>query len=318
MQRVLVVGGAGLIGSHLVDRLLAEGHEVIALDDLSSGSFANLAHHKNDKCFAFMEHDVAAPFRATRVKVDCIFHLAVPSTRRSCTADPVRAALTCVNGTMHVLEVAAANGARVILGTAAERHGEGVRCAETLAVDFAKTRGADVRIVRLPTAYGPRMAPDGDHLVTQLVLQALHGEDFAPKMRLDRRIRLAYVDDVVEALMRTMASAEHTPALAAPSTETSVLELAHMIAAAAGRVGADVTDDAASGPASLPAPRSARPSLADALPASIALGLVPSVDLPEGLGRTLRWFEGRTRRPSGVFASEAGAVSSARLGRRAG
>lgn len=303
MQRVLVVGGAGLIGSHLVDRLLAEGNEVIAIDDLSRGSFANLAHLKRDKRFAFMEHDVAAPFKA---RVDRIFHLAVPSTRMTCEPNPVRAVLTCVTGTLHVLEVAVANGARVVLGTATDRWGEGVRCAESLGVDFTKSRGADVRVVRLPSAYGPRMAPDGDHLVTSLVLQALRGEDLSPRARLDRRVRLAFVDDVVETLVRTMNSDQHTPAVVAPSSEASVVDIAHMIAEAAGLVGAAVSDGSSEGgPPSMP--MSGRPSLVDALPASIALGLTPSVDLAEGLGRTVAWFEGRMGRrledrPSGIFA----------------
>jgi UDP-glucuronate decarboxylase len=304
MQRVLVVGGAGLVGSHLVDRLLAECHEVIAIDDLSRGSFANIAHLKRDKRFVFLEHDVAAPFRA---KVDRIFHLAVPSSRLACEPDPVRAALTCVIGTMHVLEVAAANEARVVLATGTERWGEGVRCAESLAVDFAKTRAADVRIVRLPSAYGPRMAPDGDHLVTSLVLQALRGENLAPRMRLDRLVRLAYVDDAVETLMRTMQSEEHPPTVVAPASEAAVVDVAHMIAEHAGLVGADVWDGSNDAPPSMPL--SARPTLVDALPASIALGLVPSVDLAEGLGRTVRWFEARTTRrpedrPSGIYARD--------------
>ena len=154
MQRVLVLGGAGVVGSHLVDRLIADGNEVIAIDDLSRGSFANIAHLRRDKRFVFREHDVGVPFRA---EVDRIFHLALPSTRAACGIDPVKAAMTCVSGTMNALEVAAANGARLVLGTASERWGAGVRCAESLALDFAGTRHTDVRVVRLPSTYGPRM-----------------------------------------------------------------------------------------------------------------------------------------------------------------
>jgi UDP-glucuronate decarboxylase len=308
MQRALVLGGAGLVGSHLVDRLLAEGDEVIAIDDLSRGSFANLAHLKRDTRFAFMEHDVATPFRA---KVDRIFHLAMPSTKAACELDPVRAALTCVAGTMHVLEVAAANGAPVVLTVATERWGAGVRCAESLATDFAKTRGADIRIVRLPSAYGPRMAPDGEHLVTSLVLQALRGESLVPGLRLGQRVRLAYVDDAVETLVRALATSgdPRTSVVVAPSAEATVLEIAQMIAAAAGIVDVDVIDGASDeAPPSLPWSTPVPPAdTLPASPASLALGLDPPLELAEGLARTVEWFDGRMSRrsddrPSGVWA----------------
>jgi len=225
--------------------------------------------------------------------------------------------MTCVLGTRHALDVAQANRVRLVLATATERWGEGVRCAETLAVEHSRAHGTDVRIVRLPSGYGPRMAPDGDHLVMSLVLQALRGEDLAPRARLDRRVRLAYVDDMVETLARTMGSAQHTPAVVAPSEEVTVLDLARLVADAAGVAGIDVSEASADGPASF-VPMSTRPTLADALPASIALGLTPAVDLAEGIARTVRWFGARiARRPasavraSGIFERERVKVSRA-------
>jgi len=310
MQRVLVLGGAGLVGSHLVDRLIADGCEVIAIDDLSHGSFANIAHLKRDTRFVFREHDVAAPFRA---KVDRVFHLALPSSRATCGLDPVRAAMTCVSGTMNALEVAAANGARLVLGTASERWGAGVRCAESLALDFAGTRHTDVSVVRLPSTYGPRMAPDGDHVVTTLAVQALRGERLAPRGRLDRRVHLTYVDDAVETLVRAMDSEPRVPAVVAPSSEVSVLELAQVIGAAAGLAAVDVDDPVLHGPPSMPW----SPTLAEALPASMAFGMTASVDLAEGIARTVRWFEARTgRRPgdrsSGVYGCDSQPPTPAR------
>jgi UDP-glucuronate decarboxylase len=319
MQRVLVLGGAGLVGSHLVDRLIADGNEVIAIDDLSRGSFANVAHLKRDARFVFREHDVAAPFRA---EVDCIFHLALPATRAACDMDPVKAAMTCVSGTMNALEVASANGARLVLGTAIERWGAGLRCAESLVHDFAEARAIDVSIVRLPSTYGPRLAPDGDHPVTTLVLQAMRGERLVPPGRLDRRLHLTYVDDAVETLVRAMgslASDARVPAVIAPSSELTVLELAQEIATAAGLVGAQIEGAAIDGPPSIPL---AGLSLADALPATMAFGMART-ELPEGLARTLRWFEALTgRRPadrvSGVFPCDNPVPAPAREKLRAG
>ncbi|MDB4946120.1 MAG: UDP-glucose 4-epimerase [Labilithrix sp.] len=310
MKRVLVTGGAGVVGSGLVDRLLAAGDEVIAIDDLSCGSYANLAHLKKHSRFVFVEHDVTTPFSA---QVDRVFHLAVPSTRAACEPDAVQAALTCVLGTRHALEVAAQQGARLVLGTSTERWGEGVRCAERLAADCASSRGVDARIVRLPSSFGPRMPMHGDHIVPTLIRQAAAGERLAPHVRLDRRIRLAYVDDLVETLMRTMAAEQRTPAVVAGSSEIAVRELARLVAECVGRTEVDLAEDVDAGPASMP--MSTRLTAADALPASLALGYEPEVDLAEGLRRTVAAFAARVQRsdrPSGVFARRPAAVAAVR------
>jgi UDP-glucuronate decarboxylase len=321
MQRVLVAGGAGLVGSHLVDRLLAEGNEVIAVDDLSRGSFANLAHLKREPRFAFLEHDIASPFRA---KVDRIFHLAVPSTRAACEADHARAILTCVGGTLHVLEVAVANGAPVVVAGSTERWGEGGRCAESLGIDYARSGRADVRLVRLPRAYGPRMAPDGDDLVTSLVLQALRGEDLSTSVHLDRRVRLGYAADAVETLVRAMNGEARSPVVVAPSSEAMVIDIAYMIAEAAGLVGVSVTDGSLDAPPSSSVPTSGRPPLQGVPQTSVPLA--PSIELAEGLARTVAWFEARLGRrhddrPSGSYGHEArasGVLESAPASLRAG
>jgi UDP-glucuronate decarboxylase len=173
-RRILVLGAASVLGAHLCERLLAEGHEVIAVDDFTSGSFATIAHLKRKPRFAFVEHDITTKFDA---KVDVVFHLAVPSSERSCAADPMRAALIGVMGTANALEVATLHGARVVIATSIERFGQGVRRTEDLARDAANTRRTDVRIVRVGTAYGPRMPLDDGHVVPRLLVQALRGED---------------------------------------------------------------------------------------------------------------------------------------------
>lgn len=309
-MRVLVTGGAGLVGSHLVDRLLARGHEVIAVDDLSRGSFANLAHLKREPRFAFAEHDVVRPFRAD---VDGVFHLAVPSSPRSCEDDPVRAAMTCVAGTAHALEVAADRGARAVLGMSSEVFGPGARCAEAIAADFARTRGVDVRIVRSPLVYGPRMAPDGGDVVSVLALAALsRGGDAgleAAAASFARTVSLVYVDDAVTALLHAMESAmdgepvDGADGLArealAPSTEVSPGDVARAVAACLERdewpTPADVMGEGVMGEGA-PAP----------------------MDLSEGVARTVEWFASRLQRRSadrplaGGGARSCGAVDAAR------
>jgi UDP-glucuronate decarboxylase len=304
MRRVLVLGGAGLVGSHLIDRLLAGGDEVTAIDDLSRGTFANVAHLKRHARFAFHEQDIAVPFHA---EVDRIYHLALPSTRAACGEDPVKAAITCVSGTLNALEVAAANDARLVLGTASERWGAGIRCAESIAIDFAGARHTAVSIVRIPSTYGPRLALDGAHLVTTLVLQALRGERLAPPGRLERRVHVTYVDDAVETLVRAMEVERRVPAVLAPSSELTVLELAQQIAAAAGLAEVETSAAVLDGPPSTAWGTGL--SLADAVPARLAFGMSARVDLTEGLARTLRWFEERTGRraagrPSGVYTCD--------------
>jgi UDP-glucuronate decarboxylase len=305
MQRVLVTGGAGLIGSHLVDRLIADGDEVIAVDDLSRGSFANLAHLKREPRFVFMEHDLTAPFRA---QITRIFHLAIPSTRVGCELDPVKAAMTCVAGTRNALEAAAANDAPLLLVTSTDRFGDGVRCAESLALDFRKSRGVDVRIVRLPSPYGPRMAPDVDQVVSSLVLQAIRGEHLVPPADLDQVLRLTYVDDAVETMVRAISSFLRLPPVLAPFQQATVGEIANLIAEASGR--GQVVSGGAASDAAASLPIWGRPTLADALPAAIALGVPAATDLAVGLASTLEWFAWRTgrrpeERPSGVYARDA-------------
>lgn len=291
------MGGASLLGSHLCERLVGEGHEVIAIDDFTTGSFAGLAHLRREPRFAFVEHDITQKFHA---HVDAIFQLALPSSRRACESDPVRATVTGVMGTVHAFEIAAEHGARVVLATSAERWGQGVRCAESLAVDFAATRKVDIRTVRVATAYGPRMSPDDPSVVTRLVLQAVRGEPLDPGVRRDAPVRLSYVDDAVDTLARTMGSSLRVPAVAAPFVDTTVGGIIEAIA------GGAPASPPASGPTSLPP--SLRGTTPEAISAAIVFGQPNAIDLREGIARTMRWFEERLgrcapERSSGIFGA---------------
>jgi len=301
-MRALVTGGAGLVGSHLVDRLLAQGHEVIAIDDLSRGTYANLAHLKREPRFVFIEHDVVRPFRAN---VDAVFHLAVPSSPRSCEDDPVRAAMTCVAGTAHALEVAARAGGRAVLGMSSDVFGPGARCAEAIAADFVRTRAVDVRLVRAPLVYGPRMAPDGGDVVSVLALAALSGGRDADA-RLTAAVaafgpalHLAYVDDAVVAFLDAAGAEPGEGAERhAPTVEVSPGDVARAVAASLGRGPAGAA-------AATPTPVGAQASAA-------------ATALADGVARTVAWFATRLgrrarERPSGAYAISArpGADASA-------
>jgi UDP-glucuronate decarboxylase len=226
-RRSLVLGGASVLGAHLCERLLADGHEVIAVDDFTSGSFATVAHLKREPRFAFVEHDINTKFDAN---VDGVFHLAVPSSQRGCAIDPARAALTGVMGTANALEVAAIRKSRVVMATSIERFGEGVRCAERLARDASNDGLAEVRIVRVASAYGPRMALDDAHVVSRMLMQAVRGEDvIVAHDEADRIERVSFVDDAVETLVRSMNDDAGDEEVVAPFVEASVEEIASMI-----------------------------------------------------------------------------------------
>jgi nucleoside-diphosphate-sugar epimerase len=198
-MRVLVLGGASLVGSHLCDRFIDEGHEVIAVDDLSAGSWANVAHLKGQPRFLFVEHDVTSRFHAT---VDAIFHLALPSSLRR-GDDDLKATATCVAGTLHALETAALVGAPIVLATSIGDADDGVRCAEALALDFARSRGVDARVVRFAPAFGARMAHDD--LVARVVLQALRGEPIDPGCRADHVLHLVHAPEAAGVLADVLA-----------------------------------------------------------------------------------------------------------------
>jgi UDP-glucuronate decarboxylase len=289
-MRILVIGGASVVGSHLCDRLLDDGHEVIAVDDFTSGSFATIAHLRTEPRFTFVEHDVTKPFRA---HADRIFHLALPSSRRSFDAEPVRATLTGVLGTMHALETSSLHDARIVMMTSAERFGQGVRCAESLAIEVSKAARVDVRTVRVAMTYGPRMAPDTGHVVSRFILAALGGEDLlVPHEIAETAVHLAYVDDTVETLVRTMDSDLRVPAIAAPFVESTVEQIACTILDAVLGDASIASSPPVSGPISLPARYSSVTS-PDAIPASLAFGQSSAMSLDEGIARTVRSFQDR-------------------------
>lgn len=225
-KRVLVTGGAGFIGSHLCERLIGEGHEVLCMDNLFTGRRSNIEHLLGRDGFEFERHDVTEPFVAD---VDQIYHLACPASPPHYQQNPVRTIRTAVQGTLHVLEAAREVGARVFLASTSEVYGdpvvhpqpesywgnvnpiglracydEGKRCAEALAVGYASQYNVPVRIGRIFNTYGPRMHENDGRVVSNFVVQALRGEPLTIYGDGSQTRSFCFVDDLVEAIVRLM------------------------------------------------------------------------------------------------------------------
>jgi len=223
-KRVLVTGGAGFLGSHLCDRLVAEGHEVICLDNLMTGSLKNIEHLMARPGFSFVKQNIQQPFTAT---VDWIFNLACPASPVHYHSDPVETVRTNVLGMINMLDLAKATGARILQASTSEVYGdplehpqketywgnvnpisrracydEGKRCAETLCFDYHREFGVDIRVIRIFNTYGPRMAKDDGRVVSNFILQALRGEDLTIYGTGKQTRSFQYVDDLVEGMMR--------------------------------------------------------------------------------------------------------------------
>lgn len=225
-KRVLVTGGAGFLGSHLCDRLIADGHEVLCLDNLFTGTKENIKHLLPHERFRFVKHDVQLPFFAN---VDWIFNLACPASPKHYQFDPVATIRTNVIGMANMLELAKEVGARILQASTSEVYGdplehpqsesywgnvnpisrrgcydEGKRCAETLCFDYHREHGVDIRVIRIFNTYGPRMAFDDGRVVSNFVLQALRGEDLTLYGDGSYTRSFQYVNDLIKGMMCMM------------------------------------------------------------------------------------------------------------------
>ncbi|AUX46602.1 NAD-dependent dehydratase [Sorangium cellulosum] len=305
--RILVTGGAGFVGSHLCDRLIRDGHEVIALDDFSTGSDANVAHLLHHRRFRLVEHDVTQPYD---FKVDRIYNLASPASPPHYQRDPVRTTLVNVVGAFHALKLAESCGARVFQASTSEVYGdpevhpqpesyrgyvnpvgirscydEGKRCAESLVMDFHRRHGVEVRLARIFNTYGPRMALDDGRVVSNFIVQALRGEDLTVYGDGSQTRSFCYVDDLIEGIVRLMEHpTEIGPVNLGNPEEFTVLELAEEVIHLTGsRSRIEYRP--------LPAddPRQRQPVIEHA---KRALGFEPKVPLRVGLRRTIEGFRG--------------------------
>ena len=309
MNKALVAGGAGFIGSHLCERLLADGAAVLCVDDFSTGARGNVAHLLDHPRFDLLVQDVTEPFDAP---ADRIYDLACPAAPLHYRKEPVRTLRCSVYGAMNLLEIAARHGARFLLASTSEVYGdpeihpqvesywghadpngpracyhEGKRAAEALALAFRRAHGVDARIARIFNTYGPRMRADDGRVVPTFVAQALAGEPLTVHGDGGQTRSFCYVDDLVEGLVRLM---EHSGEVIGPVNlgnpeETSIRGLAGRILEMTGSAAGS-----AAGPGIPGEPRRRRPDIGLA---RRLVGWTPAVSLGDGLERTIA--DARTR-----------------------
>jgi UDP-glucuronate decarboxylase len=312
-KTALVAGGAGFVGSHLIDALLAEGATVVCLDSYLTGRPANLKHLEKESRFDFIEADVIdrlpSKIRLGKTRFTHIYNLACAASPPHYQADPEHTMLTCVLGTRNLLRLSEEMDARFLLTSTSEVYGdpevhpqvegyrgwvnctgpracydEGKRAAEALTFDFARLRRADVRVARIFNTYGPRMRPDDGRVVSNVLCQALSGEDITVYGDGTQTRSFCYVSDMVDGLMRLMDS---DPAPGAPVNlgnpiELTVSDLVDRVLALTGSNSRIVHR-----PLPMDDPRRRRPDISRA---KALLGWEPKIGLQEGLEATAAWF----------------------------
>ena len=330
----LVTGGAGFIGSNLCDRLIGEGAHVICIDNFQTGRAENLRHLEREPDFEFVEHDVIDSLpqwlRGGRTRFTHIYHLACAASPPHYQADPEHTLLTSVVGTRNLLRLAEETGARLLLSSTSEVYGdpevhpqtedyrgwvsctgpracydEGKRAAETLAFDFLRAHRADVRVARIFNTYGPRMRCDDGRVVSNVVCQALAGEDITIYGDGSQTRSFCFVEDMVEALTRLIDSerAVGMPVNLGNPNELKVRDLVNLVVAMTGTDSRIVyrplpEDD----------PRRRKPDISRAIE---LLDWRPRVDLETGLEATIEWFEDERNRIAAPMYVDAPMVATA-------
>jgi UDP-glucuronate decarboxylase len=304
-MRILITGGAGFLGSHLCERLLNEGNEVICLDNYFTGRKRNVAHLIGNPYFELVRHDVTEPFK---FEVDRIYNLACPASPPHYQHNPIKTIKTSVLGAIHTLGLAKRTGARAFQASTSEVYGdpeihpqpesykgsvnpigiracydEGKRCAETLFFDYHRQNGVDIRVVRIFNTYGPRMLPDDGRVVSNFIVQALKGEDLTIYGDGTQTRSFCYADDLIEGFIRLMEKEGITgPVNIGNPGEFTMLELAELILKKVGG-----TSKLTFHPLPGDDPKQRRP---DITLAKNELGWEPKVDLDAGLDPTIDYF----------------------------
>ena len=307
MKQILVTGGAGFIGSHLCERLLKDGNNVICMDNYFTGLKQNIVHLLDNPYFELVRHDVTFPYY---VEVDEIYNLACPASPIHYQFDPVSTTKTSVIGAINMLGLAKRTKARILQASTSEVYGdpivhpqeesywgnvnpiglrscydEGKRCAETLFMDYHRQNKVDVKIIRIFNTYGPRMRPDDGRVVSNFIMQALKGEDITIYGDGKQTRSFQYVDDLVEGMIRMMASENFTgPVNLGNPREFTMLELAELVLKMTNSKSKIIftplpSDD----------PKQRKPDIA--LAKEKLNGWEPKIRLEEGLIDTIKYFK---------------------------
>ncbi|MBR6449257.1 MAG: SDR family oxidoreductase [Fibrobacter sp.] len=305
-MRCLVTGGAGFLGSHLCERLLNDGHEVICLDNYFTGRMVNVAHLRDNRNFELIRHDVTEPIL---LEVDRIFNLACPASPIHYQFNPVKTIKTSVMGAINMLGLAKRVYARILQASTSEVYGdpavhpqtedywgnvnpigirscydEGKRVAETLFMDYHRQNNVDIRIVRIFNTYGPRMLPNDGRVVSNFIVQALNGEDLTIYGDGSQTRSFCYVDDLIEGFVRMMNQDKIIgPVNIGNPGEFTMLELAKEVLELTGSKSKIVYKP-------LPGddPKMRRPDISLA---KEALGWEPTIPLRKGLEKTIVYFD---------------------------
>ena len=305
-KRVLVTGGAGFLGSHLIDRLLEQGNEVLCVDNLFTGDKRNLDHLVGNPRFEFMRHDVCLPLF---VEVDEIYNLACPASPIHYQHDPVQTTKTSVHGAINMLGLAKRLKCPIFQASTSEVYGdpsvhpqtedywgnvnpigirscydEGKRCAETLFFDYHRQHGLEIKVARIFNTYGPRMHPSDGRVVSNFVIQALRGEDITLFGDGQQTRSFCYVDDLIEGFLRLMASPAGVtgPINIGNPVEFTIRELAEEVIKQTGSI-----SKLSFLPLPQDDPKQRQPNIDQA---RAKLDWEPKVPLAEGLDRTIAYF----------------------------
>ena len=305
-MKILITGGAGFLGSHLCERLLDQGHDVLCLDNFFTGRRRNVEHLLEKRRFELLRHDVVDPFKA---EVDRIFNLACPASPVHYQYNPIKTTKTSVMGAINCLGLAKRVQARILQASTSEVYGdpdihpqpesyrgnvnpigpracydEGKRCAETLFFDYHRENGVDIRVIRIFNTYGPRMCPDDGRVVSNFIVQALKGEDITLYGDGSQTRSFCYVDDLVEGMIRIMEQEDSVgPINLGNPSEFTIRQLAE-------KVLEKTASDSRLIEAPLPEddPTQRRPDI------SLVKSLTdwtPQIELDEGLDKTIAYFK---------------------------